>query len=124
MEAISDIGIYINSPMEQVVKWISSVVGLLNEDTRIGNDVFIYSCSFGKVIVTSNDEDSFVEVSFHTPGIWKTGAECARQAARELRCKVHCDPGADYPEVNPHSDVMLEIDATTEPIEERLFVSE
>lgn len=124
MEATSDIGIYIDRPVEQVVKWISSVVGPLNEDTRIGNHVFIYSCSLGKVIVTSNDEDSFVEVTFFTPGIWKTGAECARQAARELRCKAHCDPGADYPEVDPYSDVMLEIDATKEPIEERLFVSE
>jgi len=110
--------------MERVVKWIGSVVGTLDEDTRIGDDVFIYSCPLGKVIVTANNEDSFVEVSFGTPGIWKTGAECARQAARELRCKVHCDPGADYPEVDPLSDVMLEIDATTDPIEERLFVLE
>ena len=96
----------------------------MNEETCIGNDVLIYSCSLGKVIVTSNDEDSFVEASFLTSGLWKTSAECARQAARELRCKVHCDPGADYPEVDPYSDVMLEIDATTEPIEERLFVPE
>lgn len=116
------IAIYIDCSKEQFLKWINSIVGHLKEDVKIGDDTIFYSGSMGRLLVMSNDGSSFLEVNcFFTPQPWATHVECSRQAAREVKCKVRCEPGAYYPEVNPLSNTWLEIDGTKEPIEERLF---
>ncbi|MBX7228969.1 MAG: hypothetical protein K1X48_05135 [Burkholderiaceae bacterium] len=121
-----EIWIYIDCPIEKLLKWLSSVIGPLKEKEKIGDTCTFYNDSNnGVVLIMSNHENSCLEVGFYSPpNLWTTPVECGRQAARELKCKVRCEPGADYPEVHPLSDTFLEIDGTKEPLQERLFTWE
>jgi hypothetical protein len=78
----------------------------------------LYPSLLGIVIVTPNIQDGpFVGVEFNMPHIpWATAVDCGRQAARELGCVVRCEPGQYFPEVDPLSDAVLEIDGDTERI--------
>lgn len=117
-----EIAIYIDCSPERFAEWVGSIAGPLNENQKIGDTSTIYSGPLGRIVVSSNDEDSFLEVTcFLSPSPWATHADCGRQAARELKCRVRCEPGAEYPEVIRHSETALEIDGTKEPLEERLF---
>ena len=119
MEQQTAIEIYIKDcPNDRLFAWIESAVGPLGNPEEIG-DATLYPSPLGPVIITPNIQDGpFVGVEFimpHSP--WATDVDCGRQAARELGCIVRCDPGQHFPEVDPLSDAVLEINGYTERIE-------
>ena len=100
-------------PMERLLTWIEMVIGPLGKPEEAGESI-IYPGPIGPIIVTPV-RDGFASVWFNTSrSPWETDVDCARQAARELKCTVRCDPGQHFPEVHPLSDIFLEITGETE----------
>jgi len=110
-----DIEIYIRScPREKILAWISRVLGPLekkHEDT----DQTIYHCNHHGHIVPVVITDGiaagpFTGVWFNsdeTP--WAHDVECAREIHLKTGCTVRCDPCGVYTQVDPYSDVFLQI---------------
>lgn|GEM_PF-6436396 len=120
-----EIWIYVDCPREKLVEWLRSLIGPFKENVKIDDATTIFYSKQGFLLIMSNSENSWLEVGLHSPPLlWMTPLECGRQLARELKCKVRCEPGTDYPEVHPLSDTCLEIDGIKEPIKERLFTWE
>ena len=111
MKSQSNIEIYIRDcPMDRLLAWLESVVGPLRP-TVDTDGIVVYATAVGPVIITPAVADgTFVGVCFNSPNTpWDTDVDCARQASRELQCVVRCDPGEHFPDVDPLSDVFLEI---------------
>lgn len=109
------IEIYVSGcAQEQLIAWVDRLIGPLGEPEDAG-DTTIYSGRRGSVFITPDEAGQFTSLYFpskYTP--WSTHAECARQAARELGGTVVCDPGEEFPEVDPFSPVFLEVQGDTE----------
>ena len=113
-----DIEIYVRDcAVEELEGWIESSFSPLGRPDRFG-DTLVYPSSLGPVTLT-NVGGPFVGIWFATPrSPWATDVDCARQAATELKRVVRCDPGRHSPEVDPQSDVFLEIDDGVERLVE------
>jgi len=111
----TDLEIYVNCEMARLIAWLNGVAGPLEKTESLGETI-IYSSSVGPIVVTpATEEEPFTSVWLNTPAsLWTTDVDFGRQAARELRCVVRCDPGQHDPEVHPLSDVFLEIDGDGE----------
>ena len=96
--------------LQVVLKWIESCCGPLREAQEAGEITF-YKISQGSVAITSTKASiPCISVWFISQNTrWDRGIDCARQAASDTGLVVRCDPGNEYPEVHPLSDVFLEI---------------
>ena len=117
MERQTEVAAYAKCSLEQLIAWLNAFIGPLEESERIGESIF-YLSRFGPVIVITNVEDvSYIEVCCNAPtGLWATNVDFARLVARELNCIVRCDPGQHYPDVDPLSDTLLEINGDREQL--------
>jgi hypothetical protein len=105
-------------PLERLAEWLRTAVGPLEEAIPMG-DAVVYPSTIGPVVVTPDVGESLVSVWFNTPrSPWNTDAECARQAADELKCTVRCDPGPHFAEVPPAPTIFLEISGGNERLTE------
>lgn len=106
-----EIEIYVRDcNVADVLAWAKSRLGDLTRAEAAG-DATVYETPCGPLIITPAIEGGpFVSLWFNTPHTpWRTDVDCARDAARELRCTVRCDPGQQYPEVPQQSSTFLEI---------------
>ncbi len=95
---------------------LNVLVGPLEESARVSDTIF-YQSSVGPVVVICVEDHAFIDICFHTRNSpWATSVDFGRQAACELRCVVRCEPGHYYPEVDPLSDVWLEINGDQEQL--------
>ena len=99
--------------LEQITNWLETVVGPIGSPTD-AEFFWVYNTRLGTVLVQPNmdmGDRRGVAVWFRSAELpWPSCAACARQAAREMACVVCCDPGEDYPEVNPLAPLFLEVD--------------
>ena len=83
-------------------------VGLLVPDSRNNSDLRIYEC--GRVaLVVMPSEDDFLSISLHGATRWNSDVDFARFVAGALDCQVRCDPGSEFPEVSPYSNIFLNL---------------
>jgi hypothetical protein len=111
MDKQREIEIYVRDcTVADLLAWAGSRLGNLAGPDAAG-DATVYESPCGPLIVTPAIEDGpFISLWFNTPRTpWRTDVDCARDAARALRCTVRCDPGQQYPEVPPQSSIFLEI---------------
>ncbi len=114
MKREKEVAIYVSCPLEQLITWLNELGGPLEESARVAETIF-YQSSVGPMVVICVEDHSFIDVCFHTRnGPWVTSVDLGRQAVRELRCVVRCEPGHYYPEVDPLSNVWLEINGGQE----------
>ncbi len=111
MQRQQDIEIYARDcTVEELVAWSKSKLGGLGRPEALAGST-LYESPRGPLTVTKGMGDgTFVSLWFNssrTP--WATDVDCAREAARELRCTVRCDPGQHYPDVAPQSAIFLEV---------------
>ena len=114
VEWLPDVEIYLRDcTLDRAVAWAASQVGPLLGPFDCGKAI-TYHPAIGSVVITSSIEGgAFLSLWFNTSARpWATDLECARAAAPDLGCIVRCDPGSTFPNVSPHSDVLLEISGT------------
>src|SRR5262245_25283930 len=111
----TNIEIFADCSQERLLAWVESVIGGLSTG-EVAGAATIYQSSAGSVITTPIEDSDFISIWFSTPhSPWATDVDCARQAAREIRCVVRCDPGVAY-DVDPYSDVFLQIADSSETL--------
>ena len=116
MRDSNDIEIYVRDcSLVSIRAWLSATFGPLSEFEEVESTLFCRSRDVDIVITPAIENGPFISIWFPTAGTpWRTDVECARQAAQQLRVTVRCDPGNEFPEVHPSSDVFLEIYNGTE----------
>jgi hypothetical protein len=85
------------------------VAGGTNDD-----GLHVYTCGNSKPVITSNMQDGFVSVWLRGEPRLAVRRRFCPVHRRTLKCRVRCDPGADFPHVDPRSDVLLDIDGQSE----------
>jgi hypothetical protein len=91
------------------------IIRLLNEAS--GPFVLrVYTCGNSKPVITSNMQDGFVSVWLRGESRLAVRRRFCPVHRRTLKCRVRCDPGADFPHVDPRSDVFLDIDGQSETL--------
>ena len=91
-----------------VILALSKCVGLLNLDGPPEGEAYIYQAE-GVSAVLQPSEDGFLSVWVRGSSAWSSCATLGRYLANELRSIVCCDPGGEFPEVSPYSNVFLEM---------------
>jgi hypothetical protein len=102
-------------PPDRLVSWLSAVAGPLGTAADAGEST-VYRTRLGPVVVHAgiSGPDS-ASIWFNATDLpWSSSAACARLAARALGCAVVCDAGAEYPDVDSLSPVLLEVSAAGE----------
>lgn len=110
MKRQTDVEVFLREcALERAAAWVQSVSGPVSGPLDCG-DAVAYHPAEGAVVLTPNVDGGLMSVWFNTPcRPWDTDVECGRAAALALGCTVLCDPGQHYPEVDPLSDVFLEV---------------
>jgi hypothetical protein len=68
-----------------------------------------YSCGMVTLIFVENVDEKYLGVEVRGAGNWDTHAQFARFLSNRLCLAVRCDPGFDYQNIVPYSDIFLEI---------------
>ena len=117
-----NIEIYVRDcPHDKIVSWLSRVFGPLEKVTN-ESDLVIYHTSHRHSIIPISIQENMNDGSFTSIFIsqnispWSNDVDFARDAHRELKCQVRCDPGDEYPDVPSYSDTFLQITDTKEEL--------
>jgi hypothetical protein len=109
-----DVEVYVKTgDSSAVVSLLSRSIGPLAPNSPPKSELQIYEFESVSVILQPS-EDGFASVWVRGSGAWPSCPALGRHLARELRCIVRCDPEREFPEVDSHSNVFLEIDGDKE----------
>ncbi len=101
--------------METVTALLSSSIGPLSTDCASEQDPRIYTFE-STTVVLGRSEDGFLSVWIRGDCRWPNPSAFGRYLAAGLDCIDRCDPGREFPEVSPHSDVFLQIERGVESL--------
>ncbi len=96
------------SEIDDVLEEISSVLGKLVFVERIEEYQFYDIGSYRLTVEPS--ASGFTSFMIARCEIWQNDVELARFLGKTIRRRIRCDPGVTFPEVNPYSDVFLQIE--------------
>lgn len=117
MSGESDLEVYLAgvAPVD-IVRLLNEAGGPFVASGTNDDGLHVYICGNSKLIITSNTQDGFVSVWLRGEPRCRSDVDFARFFAASLKCRVRCDPGADFPHVDPRSDVFLDIDGQNETL--------
>lgn len=105
-----DLEIYIEGrETEQVISFLNKEIGTLSYDSEIDKGHVLYTYGDAKVLINTGIQDSYMSVYLKGIEKWKSDVEFARCIVDSLGVTVRCDPGNEYPNVSPYSDLFVEI---------------
>jgi hypothetical protein len=103
------------SDIDAVVSLLSRSIGALRSSDSPEAGPRIYDAGSVSVVLWPR-EDGFLSVWVRGNTIWSSSPTLGRHLARELCCLVRCDPGDEFPDVSPYSNVFLEIEGGKESL--------
>lgn len=103
------------SDANAVVSLLSKAIGAMEVDASSPDDLRFYGFKSGTVILQEG-QDGFLSVWVRGSNIWASSPSLARFLANELHCAVRCDPGLEFPEASPYSNVFLHIENQIESL--------
>ena len=92
----------------RAIALLSSKLGALVCEGENTDSFRIYAAGAVTVVVIPNE--GVLEIWVHHSRMWPSSPAFARFLAAGLGCTARCDPGAEAPHIDPHSDALLEID--------------
>jgi hypothetical protein len=92
-----------------IIRLLTDAVGPFVADGTNDGELQVFSCGNSKLVITPDMQDGFTSVWLRGEPRWRSDVDFARFLAAALKCQARCDPGADYPQVDPRSDVFLDI---------------
>jgi len=81
----------------------------LSYDSEIDEGHVLYTYGVAKVLINTGIQDGYMSIYLKGIVKWKSDIELARSIVNSLGVKVRCDPGSEYPDVSPYSDLFVEI---------------
>ncbi|MEN3113132.1 hypothetical protein ACFONG_16200 [Uliginosibacterium paludis] len=96
-----------------VILLLSQSLGPLQQSCA-HEDVGLTFHSGSITVILQPSEDGFLSIWVRNSSVWSSCPALGRHLAKELGCIVRCDPGHEFPEINPRSSVFLEIEAGNE----------
>ncbi len=107
----TDIEVYIkDGEIQPILQILVDHFGVFSFDSKLGDGISLYVTENIKLIFTEKVEDDFLSVLLKNADDWKSSAEFARFLSGRIVNLIRCDPGIDFPNVNPYSEVFLEVD--------------
>jgi hypothetical protein len=100
---------YAKADATAIIAVLSKLIGPLEATESSNNDPLVFGNESTSVVLWES-EDGFVSVCVRGSAEWASSAVLGRFLAAELHCTVRCDPGAEFPDVSPYSNVFLEIE--------------
>ena len=111
----SDREIYVKGlQTEKIISVLSNEIGILNFNSEISENHYLYVGDQIKVLINTGIQDGFISVFIKGVSKWSSDIELGRSFALLPGAIVRCDPGMEYPEVSPYSNIFVEINAETE----------
>lgn len=111
-----DIEAYVQTTdLAAIVSVLSSPVGELAPDPADPPDFKSYS-NGAVILIVQPSEDGFLSVWLRGCNIWPSCAHLARYLSKQLACQARCDPGDEYPQVSPHSNIFLQVENGNESL--------
>jgi hypothetical protein len=98
---------------DAVVSLLSRSIGHLRVGGAPEEEPLIYQSGSVSVVLQPS-EDGFLSVWIRGCEAWPSCPALGRHLAKELGLVVRCDPGNEFPEVSPYSNVFLEIEGSDE----------
>ncbi|HEX5212015.1 MAG TPA: hypothetical protein VFW22_09805 [Pseudolabrys sp.] len=92
-----------------IIRLLNDTVGPFVADGATDDGLRVFTGGTSKLVITPNIQDGFVSVWLRGEPRWRSDVDFARFLAVALQCRARCDPGADYPQVDPRSDVFVDI---------------
>ncbi len=116
MNSADDLEIFVRDcSLAEIQAWLSTIFGVVSEYEEAGHSLICQTRDVRFVITPGIENGPYTSIWFAKSGTaWRSDADLARQAARQLGVTVRCEPGKEYPEIHPCSPVMLEISNGTE----------
>lgn len=112
--APSDVEAYVKtSDINAIVSLLSSAIGELKCEFADDAELRIYGHAGIRVIIQPS-EYQFNSIWVRGSDRWSSSPMLARFLATNLGCVVRCDPGHEFPEIDPYSDIFLQVDGDTE----------
>lgn len=111
----SDREIYIKGlQKDEIVSVLNNELGTLNFNSEISEGSYLYLGEQMTVLINTRIQDGFISVFIKGVTKWSSDIELARIFALLSGVIVRCDPGMEYPEVSPYSNIFVEIEKETE----------
>ncbi|WP_156401294.1 hypothetical protein [Duganella sp. Root1480D1] len=110
----TDLEAYLAGPdPDPAIEAIAAVLGSLTRVESGADYMAIYTSTNGALVVTPSEDGYF---SFYLRGctLWNSDVEFGRFLSQTVSRKVRCDPTSTFPEINPYSDIFLEIENGSE----------
>ncbi|MCW8932260.1 MAG: hypothetical protein OQL19_18755 [Gammaproteobacteria bacterium] len=97
---------------------MNETIGTLLFDSELDEGHTLYIHDNIKVLINEGLQERYVSVYIKEANNWSTDIELARDIANKLRVAVRCDPGQDYPNVSPYSNIFVEVTSDGEHLVE------
>ena len=95
--------------LDAVLSLLNHEIGTFTHDSSWDDGCHKYAHGSVTVIFVEHVEEYYLGVEIHGADNWETHTEFARFLSNRLNALVRCEPGADYPDVDSYSDIVLEI---------------
>ena len=99
-----------------IIRLLNEAAGPFVADGTNDDGLQVFACGNSKLVITPNMQDGFISVWLRGTPRWRSDVDFARFLAASLKCCARCDPGADFPQVDPRSDVFLDIEGQSEAL--------
>ncbi|WP_444909965.1 hypothetical protein [Microbulbifer sp. TRSA005] len=110
MSKMEDIEVYVKgNETTQVVSFLNEEIGALSYDCEIDEGHTLFTCNKIAVLINTGIQDGYISVSIKGAEKWSSDVEFARRLVEVLGVTVRCDPGVEFPEISPYSDIFVEI---------------
>jgi hypothetical protein len=90
-----------------IASLLGSVIGELVLQDGAPN-LFLYSRDEVVLVIVVQDQNT-LSVCLRGKWQWQSSPAFARYLSQRLCCRTLCDPGAEFPDVDPASDIFLEV---------------
>jgi hypothetical protein len=92
-----------------ILNVLSTRIGRLSFHSRIDDDWERYAHDAVTVDIKKGMQHGFTSVQTVGSHEWRNDVDLARFLSAKLMCTALCDPGSEFPEVDPYSDIFLEV---------------
>ena len=105
-----DFEVYVkDGDVAEIVSVLKGEIADIFLDSIVEGNMHIYKDQNVTLIIKTGIDDGYTSVWLRGEARWPSSVEMGRFLSQVLAATVRCEPDGNYPNVDPYSDVMVEI---------------